>query len=723
MLPGSAFRITLRFWLAFITGLLGLVTHLTLAAQADRLAGQSSPYLRHHANDPIPWYPWGREALERAVQEDKPIFLSIGYSACHWCAVMARETFANPEVGAELGDHFVAILVDREERPDLDGYWLQVAESMTGKAGWPQNLLLTPDLLPLFAGNYFPPHAQAGQSGLLDILQGLAKVWQSDRGRLLAKKDEIRHQINELLVQPSSTSTKQDSPDGLIERAQTYWLARADHEHGGFMEEPKFPHASVLSLLLREGVRHNRGDTIQQVKNTLDRMAAGALRDPLSGLFFRYSVDRAWGTPHYEIMLADNVLLARVYLEGYLATHEARYAWVARGILDALMERFLLAGGGMATSLAAESPDQEGRLVEGFYYRWTPGSLGRLLPDADDFLQKFGLGNHKEGGALRLLAAPETIQEVYGHYQRALQRLAHRQRHRLPPNRDDKVITAWNSLAAGVFSQAARVLDEPRYQQTAQNLVSPIVEQFRREGRIVHIRVADTWGTEEFLDDYAFLTLALVTLYETDFQHSVLQTAWDVSQTMLTRFHDRPDGLLLRLTPQSDNSGLPGQVGITDRQGLPSGNAAAWTALARLNLWRQDPGLTSRLARLFAHLPEVLGDEAHEAGELLGMFAFRPEVASEIVIAGSRGDEQVRSLLSTIRSRWVVGEMVAWVMDPDHSEAEAQLAAWGGLANRKRIDEKTTLYRCLQGVCLPPVTDPVAMEKMLRLALPANQLH
>ncbi|MEO5351911.1 MAG: thioredoxin domain-containing protein [Magnetococcus sp. XQGC-1] len=695
-------------WTLLLLAILVALLSAPPAWGENRLATSASPYLRHHANDPIHWQPWGEEALALARQQDKPIFLSIGYLACHWCRVMGGESFQEPEVARLLNDHYIPILVDREERPDLDAYYLRVATAMNGLAGWPQHLFLTPDLLPLYAGNYYPPRPRDGLPGFISILQGLHQAWSGERAKLLSREGEIRAQLLALTRQTAASNEREADVD-LRLRATALLLERGDSLDGGFQEEPKFPHAVALSLLLREGVRQADSRLAAHVYTTLDRMAAGGIRDQLGGLFHRYAVDRAWQRPHYEVMLADNLLLARLYLEAYQISRLPRYAWVARGVLDGLLERFTLADGGLASSLAADSLESSGASQDGAYYTWRVAEVKNII-GAQQFQawhQVFALGDDGErGGALRLRDHAQPLEGVHRRFADPLRQLLAVRQQRSPPDRDDKAITSWNGLAVGTLALAARVLDEPRYHASALAILDPLLRRFRQGGRLSHFRLDGQFAGEEFLDDYAFLLQALMDLYETDFRQEHLQNGWQVAQTLLARFR-REGGGMLSLTPVAEAGPIPAQTLILDQQEIPSGNALAWSGLARLNMWRADPCLTWELAQVVRQLPEVVGHSPHLAGELLRVVDYAPLLAREVIIVGNPQEPGVATLLQVVRRRMGVGEGVAVI------ESTALSPEWPSLAGRPQWDGKPTAYLCRGGLCLPPVTDAAALQELL----------
>ncbi|MBF0426098.1 MAG: thioredoxin domain-containing protein [Magnetococcales bacterium] len=674
------------------------------AGAGGRLAETVSSYLRLHATDPVAWQPWGEMALEQARREEKLIFLVVGHAACRRCAELERETFADPEVVAELNTRFIPILVDRDMRPDLDVYWSKVAKALNGTTDWPQVFVLTPELLPVFVGNDLPPRPRDGRIGLLDLLRTLAKTWQEERPGLLAQGEEGRRSLPvPATVQLPRKEGKPGEPtneterDGR-ERAAGRVLAEINLETGTFSSELEFPRVTGLSLLLREGVRLQQKPWLAGVRKVLDHLAAGGVRDLLGGAFRHGSLDREGNLPRCELLLADNVLLARLYLEGYQATGEGRYAGVARSILDDLLARFRLPEGGLATALIVTGPGPSEGPAGETCDTWTPALIRAELVDAaDTFLQVIAPvpGRQDGGGALRLLVAPTEMESIQARFRGELQRLAGARAHRAPPRRDVQLLTSWNALAAGVYALAARVLDDPRYHAVARELLTPILEQYNQHGRIPHVRVGDTWGSETFLDDTAFVVQALLEFYETDFRFDHLTLAWKMSREMLQRF-TVGNGGMLRLTPVGDKQEmLPDQVVVADWQGLPSGNAAAWEALARLNLWRRDPELTARLAEMTASLPSWLGAEGHRGGDVLRLLDFAPATVREVIVVGDPQDTRVKSMLMPIRQCLNLGEVVAVVTPGAMPDAQA----WPGLSGREMVAEVPTIYVCAQGLC------------------------
>jgi hypothetical protein len=667
---------------------------------AGPLAGSASPYLRLHAADAIGWRPWGEEALAEAKRLERPIFLSIGYASCHWCHVLSRTTFADERVITLLNEHFISILVDREQRPDIDAHFMGVLGAMRSWRGAPANFLLTSDLDPLYATGYVAPEREHGQLGMIEILETLVDAWRDDRDALFATAVNNRNALSTLLAPPQPGQGKGGDPRVL---AATEWLKAFDVEHGGFGRREKFPMANALSLLLRQGVWHRDDALVKAVLRSLDAMAAGGLRDQLGGAFHRYTVDRLWQVPHFEIMLADNALLAELYLAAYQVSGESRYAIVARAVLDDLLQRFSLADGGFASSLDSDSDGGEGR-----FYSWTEAEVRAVLgPDADSFLAAYldpAHGLVENRAILRLRPGAGPLFEVESLLAKSRARLLEARALRPPPARDDKLLVSWNALTVSALAKAAQVLDDARYAEVAATTVDTLLGLVGDDGALVHSRLG---GEAVFLDDYAFLVQALLDLYETRFERPHLEQARRLMHVLITRFQEAPE-LPFRFTPLDSRSPLPAQV-LLREEGLPTGNAVALTALARLRLFAGDDAFTDNAEAILRELGAHLRRAAAASPALLAAFDFSPHEAREVVIVGSVGDPAMRRLLVEVRSRLLHGTVVALV-DPN---GPTQDMRWPLLASRPLLADRPTAYVCRNRLCDLPVDTPAELASQL----------
>lgn len=691
-------------WLAFLPldGALGQTSDQT---SGNHLKNQTSPYLRQHAGDAINWYPWGEEAHARARAEGKLIFLSIGYAACHWCHVQSRTTFTDKRVIKALNDHFISILVDREERPDLDHHFIGVMLAMDGRSGWPANFFLTPDAVPLFASGYLSPDPEYGDPGFVEIVQSLITEWSQNRDSILENAERIRLQIAEMAA-PVAFGRATGLKDPRATATAT-WAAKFDDEYGGFGAESKVLRPNVLSLLLHYGVMTRDEALLTSVYNTLDHMAAGGVRDQLGGAFHRYSVDRFWQVPHFEIMLNENALLARLYLEAFQASGKPRYAFVARAILDDLLARFRLPGGGFASSLNAESEEKEG-----LYYTWTAQEIRAVLGDeaAEPFLSAYVDSSHglvKGRSVLRLMVRPESLLATQKDLKESLLQLRRARAKRTPPSRDDKVLTSWNALAISAFAKAAQILGDKKYLAVAREEMSRLLALSPDPHRLTHVLQKNMQAGVAFLDDYAFLVEALLDLYETDFKVKRLDDAQKFMTALIERFQNEP-GTPLHFTPVGSPSRIPAQT-ILLEDTVPSGNAAALIALNRLALFSGARVFETQARAISEGLGSTFEDSAPSLTGLLRVIDYNPAEAHEIVIVGSLKDPATRALLGEVYKRLLHGTVLA-VIAPD---APRENERWKLLAERPLVDGKPTAYVCQKRLCELPVNSPEALGAQL----------
>jgi len=488
-------------------------------AAENRLARETSPYLLQHARNPVDWYAWGPEALERARREDKPILLSIGYAACHWCHVMERESFENEAIAQQMNESFVCIKVDREERPDLDDIYMSATVAMSGSGGWPMTVFLTPDQEPFFAGTYFPPVDRFGRPGFRTVLQKLSELWQNERQAVLGQAKELTSHVRKLSGPGPSGNITLDSQKSAVDQlAQSY-----DARHGGFGKAPKFPPTQSLELFLRYVRRTGDAGALAMLKGTLDGMKAGGMYDQLGGGFARYSTDERWHVPHFEKMLYDNAQLAKVYLEAYQLTHDADYARIATETLDYVMREMQSPEGGY---YSATDADSEG--VEGKFFVWEPHQVEELLDpaDAERFCAYYDVtpqGNCEGLSVLRVQRSHDDVAAELGISVKALREslaraipiLYEARSRRVPPLLDDKVLVAWNGLMIDAFALAARVFPERGYQESAARAATFLLEHLARpDGGLYRTYRAGIAHLSAYLEDYAYFIQGLISLYE-----------------------------------------------------------------------------------------------------------------------------------------------------------------------------------------------------------------
>jgi len=543
---------------------------LTAVREGNRLQYEKSPYLLQHAHDPIHWWSWCPGAFREAKKEDRPIFLSIGYSTCHWCHVMARESFQSTEAAAVLNREFVAIKVDREERPDIDAVYMSACQALTGSGGWPLTILMTPDQRPFWAGTYLPLRSRGGRLGLLELLDEVSRLWQSDRQRLLTAGQEVARYI---AYEPPAVSA---APDRALLLAAVNELTRQfDRENGGFGTAPKFPAAYDLLFLLAYGRLEGDGAARGMALTTLAQMARGGIFDQVGGGFCRYSTDAAWRTPHFEKMLYDNALLASAYLDAYAQTGQPVFRDTARRTLDYALRELALPGGGFAS---AQDADSDG--VEGRFYLLTRADVEEALGtgQAQELCQRLSIG---EAGSIPQLLEDPHWESFWPEHRASCEKLAAFRRRRWGLHRDDKVLTSWNAMMIAALAKASRVLGDEKYLKAAQNARIFLKTRLTNpDGRLWLRWCGGEPAVEGQLDDYAFYCWALTELYETAFAPAYLREASAIAEQMTALFWDDANGGFYP-TPSTGERLIARRKTAYD-SGIPSGSSAAGLALAKL---------------------------------------------------------------------------------------------------------------------------------------------
>jgi uncharacterized protein len=693
----------------------------------NRLAAESSPYLLQHQNNPVDWYPWGPEALARSKTEEKPIFLSIGYSACHWCHVMEHESFENAEIAAAMNRDFFCVKVDREERPDLDQIYMTAVQAMTGRGGWPMSVFLTPDLQPFYGGTYWPPRASRGMPGFDQILNAVAQAWRDRRDQVGEQARELTRHLQSAQIAPATDGELSDS---LLHGAAVALERAFDHQHGGFGRAPKFPHAMDLMLLLRVHRRWPRGGIVDMVRLTLDRMAAGGMYDQLGGGFARYSVDERWLVPHFEKMLYDNALLAAAYIEGYQALGDERYATIARETLDYLLRDMCDRDGGF---YGAEDADSEGE--EGKFYVWTPGEIVDVLGEgaAKTFNYVYDVTDEGNFDGHNILNLPKTLSqaakllhrdegELAAELAESRAKLLAVRAKRVRPGLDDKVLVAWNALAIEAFAKAGAALNEPRYTDAAVRAATFITTTLRRDdGRLLHTwRRAKNDGQgiaklDAYLDDYAYLANALVTLYEATFDERWIDEAVQLAETILRHFAAAEGGGFY-FTADDHEQLIARNKDFLD-QSVPSGNAMAATAMVRLGKLTGRADLIDAAERTLLAGLGAMQQAPTAAGQLLIALDLHLGPTYEIAIIGNPSQAQTKDAVGDLRRRFVSNKVVACRSQPDIGSAN--LAAL--FAGKAAGSELPTVFICRDFACEAPVHGlTAAKEAWQRLAQSAD---
>jgi uncharacterized protein YyaL (SSP411 family) len=683
---------------------------------ANRLAGETSPYLLQHAFNPVEWYPWGPEALSRAKAEDRPIFLSIGYSACHWCHVMERESFEDPEIARLMNEHFVNIKVDREERPDLDQIYMNAVQAMAGHGGWPMSVFLTPDLKPFYGGTYFPPADVPGRPGFPRVLLAVRRAWDERRDELIDSAAEMTERLK-LMGEYSGNHTEGTLEIRHLDQAARSLMRSFDAQHGGFGAAPKFPHPMDLRLLLRHHARTKDPQALQVVAFTLDKMARGGIYDHLGGGFARYSTDERWLVPHFEKMLYDNALLASALVEAHQATGDASLAQVARETLDYVLGRMT---GEEGAFYATEDADSEGE--EGKYYVWSLDEVREVLgPErAKTFAYVYDVteqGNWEGrnilnlprpiGQAARLLARDEI--ELTAELREDRAKLLSARDRRVPPGKDTKVLVSWNGLMISALAQAGHTLGTPGYLDAAAKAAGFILDRIRAEdGRLLHTYKDGRARLNAYLDDYANLIDGLTRLYEATGHPRWIDAALDLSRIMIDEFRDRDRGGFF-YTGASHEALIARQKDLFDNA-TPSGNGMAATGLLRLAALtgREDLRRVGREA-LDAVRP-VIENAPTAAGQSLIALDFLLSPTREIAVIAGADPSENREVMETIFARFLPHAVVA-PATPQQAQALSSLVPL--LTDRPNLDGQTTTYVCENFTCKQPVAGVEALRQAL----------
>jgi uncharacterized protein YyaL (SSP411 family) len=669
-------------------------------AMANRLAQETSPYLLQHADNPVDWYPWGEEALQRARDEGKPIFLSIGYSACHWCHVMAHESFENEQIALILNEHFISVKVDREERPDLDRIYMGAVQAITGGGGWPTSVFATPEGEPFYGGTYYPPTPRHGMPAFPAVLLAIVDAWRNRRQELIAGSARVVEAIQRQsgpLSQSGDASLQRETLASAFRGLQQ----RFDQVRGGWGSAPKFPQPMAIEFLLRYHYQTGSDDALRMATQALDAMARGGIYDQLGGGFHRYSVDARWLVPHFEKMLYDNAQLARVYLHAWQVTGDLFYQAIVRETLDYVAREMTDPAGGFYSTQDADSEGEEGK-----FFLWMPDEVRNALGDdaqAKVFAVAYGVtdqGNASTGSAHGFEG--KNILELVGSMEERAaladvrEKLFMVRQHRVPPGRDEKVLTSWNGLMLAAFAEAARALGEVRYRQIAERNARFLLAELRQDGRLWH-----TWKggakINGYLEDYTHLIDGLIELYQTTFDPRWYGAANDLAEAMIAHFggdgvfydtSDDHETLIVRPRELQDNA-------------LPSGNAMAAWILLRLGGLAVEPRYVEIAHTLLGPMQGLLAEYPLGFGQWLCALDYALARTYEVAILGDRDARDTQAMLAAYNGAYRPCQVVA--LGPSGA-MDVRL-----LQNRDQVEGRATAHVCVTGqkqnLCLPPVTE------------------
>ncbi len=678
---------------------------------ANRLKDETSPYLLQHADNPVEWYPWGEEALSRAKQDDKPILLSVGYSACHWCHVMAHESFENAEIAAIMNENFVNIKVDREERPDIDAIYMQAVQALTGRGGWPMTVFLTPDGEPFYGGTYYPPDDRHGIPGFPKVLGAVTSAYRTRRDELVQSAQQLVGRI-----QTSALGAgEEDLTEDVLRNGYSLLMAEFDWQCGGYAPAPKFPQAMVYDFLLRYHHRSGDAQALKMVETTLIAMACGGIYDHVGGGFHRYSTDTFWLVPHFEKMLYDNALLSSLYLHAYQATNNALYRRVVEETLDYVQREMTRPDGGFYSTQDADSEGEEGK-----FYVWTPQEIDDVLSAEDGGVVRryFGVtdeGNFEGRNILHLQESPDVIAQEIGLSDEELEAIVRRSREKLYevrskrvwPGRDEKVLTCWNGLMLRSFAEAAAVLNRDDYREVAERNATFVLERLRSNGRLLRSYKDDQAKVLGYLEDYSFFVDGLIALYEATFERRWLDEARSLADSMLELFWDEAsdsfydtgrdhESLVVRPRDLFDNA-------------TPSGSSVAVDVLLGLAVLFDNNDYKTKAASLLRALGNVFERYPNGFGRWLCAADFYLSTPKEVAIVGVREDPAMADMLRTLFSRYLPNKVVAGYR-PDDLEAVTGIPL---LQDKGTIADRPTAYVCENYTCQLPVAEPDALAEQL----------
>jgi uncharacterized protein YyaL (SSP411 family) len=687
---------------------------------SNRLLLEQSPYLLQHAHNPVNWYPWGDEAFQTAARLGRPVLVSIGYSTCHWCHVMEEESFDSPELARFLNEHFIAIKVDRESRPDVDAVYMAAVHAMNIRGGWPLNVWVTPERKPFYGGTYFPPEDMGQRPSFLRVLQSISQQYREEREAVTGQANDIARKIRRSLESRPPLATR--LPDsGTIDRAIQRYSATFDRGWGGLSQRTKFPSSLPLRLLLRHHRRSGDENSLDMALLTFDRMAEGGIHDQLGGGFHRYATERRWLIPHFEKMLYDNALLARSYVEAWQHTGQDRYAQVARGILDYVGREMTSPDGAFYSATDADSATPEGESEEGWFFTWTPDEIARVLGEDRARIVGAWYGVTPQGdlegrSILRVWRPADAVARELGVDEKSVlaavgdarPALLAARATRPAPLRDDKVLAAWNGLMISAFANAGFAFDDPRFVHAAERAATFVLASMRREGRMKRVYLAGRASGPAFLADYAFMIAGLLDLYEASFDPRWLREALALQAVLDAHYRDPIGGyfetaddaerLIAREKPKRDGA-------------LPSGNSVAASNLLRLYQFTTKSAYLEAAGRLFSSLQETLEAQPTALAQLLLAVDYHLAEVKEIVIVGPQQGGDLEAMLAPLRGRFEPHKTLSVLREGDADAAQFELLP---LTQGKRaIGGRVTAYVCKNRVCDYPVTTPEAFTQQL----------
>jgi uncharacterized protein YyaL (SSP411 family) len=677
----------------------------------NRLINETSPYLLQHAHNPVDWYAWGPEALGRAKAEDKPILLSVGYSACHWCHVMEKESFENRQIAAIMNESFICIKVDREERPDIDSIYMTAVQAMTGRGGWPMTVFLTPEGKPFYGGTYFPPEDRHGIPGFPRVLRAMADSYRQNRSEIIVTTEKLVQQMR--ATSAGSRSLDPLTTDVMHQAFRTI-AAEFDDKYGGIGVQPKFPQPMTQEFLLRHHLRFQDPQALEMVVLTLDRMAMGGIYDQLGGGFHRYSTDMFWLVPHFEKMLYDNALLARLYLHAYQVTGAPTYRRIVQETLDYVLREMTDPAGGFYSAQDADSEGEEGK-----FFVWRPEEVIEALGKADGEVINRYLGVTRQGNfeGMSILNVAEHAADVaretgmseeeFGELLRnSKARLMEVRGRRVRPERDEKILTGWNGLMLAAFAEAAAVLNRQDYAAVAEKNAAFLLDALQEDGRLLRTYRYGRGRLNGYLEDYAFLIAGLIALHEATFGGRWLREAISLGRSMVDLFWDEASGQFY--DTGRDHEELVIRPRDTMDNAIPSGSSMAAEVLLRLSVITGDPEYQLRAVTALRSVRETIVRFPTGSGHWLCALDFYLSTPKEVAIIGERVEPNTQALASELYRHFLPNRVFLGRSNGNDSVTDLPL-----LEGREKIGGRATAYVCQNYVCQMPVTDAASLARLL----------
>ena len=681
------------------------------AKHTNRLSRETSPYLLQHAHNPVDWYPWGDEAFEKAKSENKPILLSIGYSACHWCHVMEHESFENEKIAALMNELFVNIKVDREERPDLDEIYMNAVQMLTGRGGWPMTMFLTPDRKPFYGGTYFPPEDRQGMPGFPRILMGVSQAYRE-------RPEDVQKSVSQILTALQRMAESQETSKNLspaVVAAGAENIARAyDSDNGGLGQAPKFPNAGVYELFLRHYSHSKNERFLEMVIHTLTKMGQGGIYDHLGGGFHRYSVDAKWLVPHFEKMLYDNAQLVRIYANAYTISREPLFKSIVEETVGYLFREMLDPKGGFYSTQDADSEGEEGK-----FFVWTAEEINRVIGESEGeiFCRMYDVGEPGNFEGKSILHPILTVdqagklfrkepRDIEAIVARAKEKLFAEREKRVKPFRDEKIITAWNGLMLSGLAEAIKLSENPAWIDAAARPVEFIFSDMARGGLLLHTHKDGQSKLLGYLDDYAFLAVGLLDLYEAVLDRTYLDRAIQLTDVLLREFWDERDGGFF-FTGKSHEPLISRAKPVFDAS-IPSGNAMATQLLLRLHHLTGDDRYRTPAEKILRSYYDAMESQPFGLAHMLCVLDFYLQGAKEIVIVGNLAESGVKELIAQVNATYLPNKVLQLARPGTALAAISPL-----LQGKSQVDGKPTAYVCQNFTCSPPVTSRNELQVLL----------